>query len=281
MAIMTIQVTQLYPQPGGQQPLQGLYLAHGLHELGSAEKPFIYGNFISSLDGRIAVADGEDGEPYIPTSLANPNDWILFQELQAQADCFITHGGYLRSLAAGKLDNALQVGLGEDDAHLLEWRKQNGMQKQPGVVVLSASLNFPIPPSVREHKQAFHIVTTEGVDRTKVKIWRDKGFDIIMAGRGKYVEGEPLIGVLKELGFRSAYLEAGPILLANIMRASLLDRLYLTMPHHIVGGEHFHTMLTGGQLGQAGRLSLRSLYLDSGTDEQAGQFFACFDPKDK
>ena len=275
---MSIQVTQLYPQPGGQQALQGLYLAHALHELGSVEKPFIYGNFISSLDGRIAVADGDEAEPYIPTPLVNPNDWALFQELQAQADCFITHGGYLRSLAAGKLDNALQVGIVEGDSHLLDWRKRNGMQQQPGVIVLSASLNFPIPPSVREHEQAFHIVTTEGVDRTKVKIWRDKGFDIIMAGKGNYVQGEPLINVLKELGFRNAYLEAGPILLANILRAGLLDRLYLTMPHHIVGGEHFHTMLTGGQLGSAGQLSLRSLYLDSGTDEQAGQFFACFDP---
>ena len=281
MAIMTTQVTQLYPQSGGHHALQGLYLAHGLHELGSSDKPFIYANFTSSIDGRIAVADSEDDKHYVPSLLTNDNDWTLFRELQAQADCFITHSGYLRALAAGQLGNILQIGMAEDDAHLLEWREQNGIQKQPGIVVLSASLNFPIPPSVREHNQAFHIVTTEVVDRMMVKIWRDKGFDIIMAGRGKYVEGEPLMRVLKELGFRNAYLEAGPILLANIMRAGLLDRLYLTMPHHIVGGEHFHTMLTGGQLGQAGRLSLRSLYLDAGTSDQAGQFFACFDPENK
>jgi riboflavin biosynthesis pyrimidine reductase len=276
---MTRQVVRLYPPSAADplQPLAGLYLAHKLHELGAPGKPFVYGNFITSLDGRIALAD-DNGASFVPPSLSNTADWLLFQELQAQADCFVTHGGYLRALAAGALDDILQIGTRDDSAHLLQWRKAQGLVQQPGVVVVSSSLNFPIPASVKKHRQRFYIVTTEAADRTRAKIWRDKGFELIFAGKGELVEGKPLGDALVELGFRSVYLQAGPLLLGALLGAGLLNRLYLTLSHQIIGGEVFHTMIASAPLGQAGQLKLRLLYLDEQTDRRSGQFFACFEP---
>ena len=38
---------RLYPQPGEKCAIKGLYLAHQVHKLGTAESPFVYANFLS------------------------------------------------------------------------------------------------------------------------------------------------------------------------------------------------------------------------------------------
>src|SRR6516165_3228304 len=128
---MPQQVLPLYPAGQQPRPLQGLYLEHRLHEIGSAAAPFVYANFVSSLDGRIAVMDeGRSGEA-VMAGLANPNDFRLLQELEAQADCLITHGGYLRALEQGQFGNVLQITASD----LAQWRKDNGLQPQPAIVI--------------------------------------------------------------------------------------------------------------------------------------------------
>ena len=94
------EVLQLFPLPVRKRALSGLYLEESLPAPESeGVAPFLYANFVTSLDGRIAVAGG-DGVSRLPEGLTNPRDWRLFQELQAHADCLVTHGGYLRALAA-------------------------------------------------------------------------------------------------------------------------------------------------------------------------------------
>ena len=49
-------VIRLFPGPGQELPLQGLYLNHALRQKAeSLGRPFVYANFVTSLDGRIAV----------------------------------------------------------------------------------------------------------------------------------------------------------------------------------------------------------------------------------
>ena len=83
---------ELYPHPGTTRALDGTYLAHELNRLGTPAQPFVYANFVSSLDGRIAVVEADTGESYVLEDLTSGHDWRLFQELQAQADCMVTHG---------------------------------------------------------------------------------------------------------------------------------------------------------------------------------------------
>src|SRR6185436_16065399 len=52
---MSTQILELYPNSGTTRDLDGTYLAHELRTLGTPERPFVYANFVSSLDGRIAV----------------------------------------------------------------------------------------------------------------------------------------------------------------------------------------------------------------------------------
>src|SRR5690606_7771535 len=52
---MNDEVLQLYPPPTQGVPLSRLYLEHPLHRISGSESGLVYSNFVSSLDGRIAL----------------------------------------------------------------------------------------------------------------------------------------------------------------------------------------------------------------------------------
>jgi len=267
---------QLFPPPCGQASLRGLYLGLGLHRLGTPAKPFVYANFLSSLDGRIALEDTE-GVAYLPKTLTTPDDFRLFQELQAQADCLITHGGYLRSLHTGRLGNILQVGQREDNADLARWRIEQGLKPQPDIVIASASLDFPMPDSPRAHGQTCYIATGRQADPAKAAHWRSLGYEILYAGEGTRVEGGPLVRALGERGLSCLYLIAGPDMLDTMVRDGQLNRLFQTITHQLMGGLAFRTVSPGPEFGPVGHLKLRTLYYDPDSPDGTGQWFAQFD----
>jgi len=267
---------RLFPPPCETVGLRGLYLGLDLHRLGTPGQPFVYANFLSSLDGRIALEDAE-GVAYLPKSLTTPDDFRLFQELQAQADCLITHGGYLRSLQAGRLGNILQVGLREDGADLARWRAGHGLKPQPDIVIASASLDFPMPDSPRAHGQTCYIATGQRADPAKVGHWQGQGYEVVFAGEGRRVEGGLLVRALGMRGFRCLYLIAGPDMLDTMVRDGQLGRLFQTITHQLMGGLAFRTVSPGPEFGPLGRLKLRSLYYDPSSPDGTGQWFAQFD----
>ena len=270
-------VLQLFPQPIQERRLSGLYLGESLPEPAAGEAPFLYANFVTSVDGRIAVA-GADGMSRLPAGLTNVRDWRLFQELQAHADCLLTHGAYLRALAAGTLGNILQVGLAADGKDIATWRANRAMTLQPAVAVVSASLDFALPPSLAEHRQPVHVLTTMEAPRDRMEELRAAGCEVLCVGGGSRVRGREVAAVLGERGYRWAYLQTGPGMLETALRDRVLSRLYATISHRVVGGECFDTMLRGGLLGASGTLRLRSLYLDQGARAGSDQFFASFEP---
>lgn len=268
-------VLRLFPPPSEPVLLRGLYLDMGLHRRGTSDRPFVYANFLTSLDGRIALEDDE-GQAYLPRTLTTPDDFRLFLELAAQADCLITHGGYLRALAEGRLGNILQVGLDPRHRDLAEWRLQNGLTPQPAIVVASASLYFPMPDTIARNGQACYIATGERADPKRIADWRRRGHEVLIAGSERMVEAQPLIRQLGEKGFRTIYLIAGPHMLDTIVRQGCLGLLFQTITHQLLGGESIRTLLPGAEMGVFGHLKLVSLYYDSTSPLGTGQWFAQF-----
>jgi riboflavin biosynthesis pyrimidine reductase len=273
---MNQQILQLFPEPYKAVDLKGLYLTHKLHTLGTRELPFVYANFVSSLDGRIAVDLAENS--FIPERMVSQSDLRLFLELQAQADCLITHGGYMRALSEERLGNVLQVGTQPGNEDLAAWRQAQGLPPQPAIVIASASLDFPLHQSLEEHSQQFYIATGRDADPKRVREWQAKGCQVLFTGDNRHVQANSLMKALKQLGFYSIYLSAGPQMLETFVRERELARLYYTITHQLIGGTDFHTMLPGALLGAEGDLRMRSLYYEPGEPSGSGQFFTQFEP---
>ena len=232
-------------------------------------------NFLSSLDGRIALEDVSQSTTYIPKHLTTAADFRLFMELHAQADCLITHGGYMRALGEDRLGNILQV----RDKDLVEWRRNHELKAQPAVIIASTSLNFPMHNSLHEHAQTVYIATGSDADPDRIRYWQDFGYPILITSQERMVHGASLIHELSGLGYKSIYLIAGPQMLDTIVREKQLSRLYLTITHQLLGGKDFHTLLTGSMLGAEGNLILKSMYYDPYSPPGSGQFFMQFDLK--
>lgn len=264
---------RLYPGSGTKTAINGLYLAHQIHNLGNKESPFVYANFLSSLDGRIALEDTSQGTTYIPKHLTTASDFRLFKELQAQSDCLITHGGYLRALNKGILGNILQI----RDDDLVEYRRINGLIPQPVLVIASASLDFPMHPSIHEHAQTVYIATGRSADPDRIRYWKNLGYSFLFTGEDRMVHGEPLIKALHAIGCHSIYLIAGPQMLDTMIREKQLARLYLTITHQLIGGADFRTLLTGSALSSEGNMMLKSMYYEQDSPPGSGQFFLQFD----
>src|SRR5690606_6878447 len=100
----------LYPNPGQETALRRMYLAHDIRErTAPGDRAFVYTNFVTSLDGRIAVERPDGSGLMVPSQTANPRDWRLFQELAVQADILITSGRYLRDYAGGRAQEILRI----------------------------------------------------------------------------------------------------------------------------------------------------------------------------
>jgi riboflavin biosynthesis pyrimidine reductase len=270
---MSNTLLQLHPGPHQEVPLQGLYLQQKLHRLGNSGKPFVYANFLSSLDGRIALTNPLSGQSVTPKTLTTPSDFRLFLELHAQADCLITHGGYMRALSEKRLGNILNLNAHSEHADLVSWRQKNKLSKQPALVIASASLDFPIPKELESQKESIFIATGKNAPPERINAWQKKGFQVLIAGANKLVEGKPLTDQLSQRGYKSIYLIAGPMILHTMLEDRQLSRLYHTQSQQLLGGNDFHTLVSGKPFNNLLNLRLSTLYYEPANNHTTGQLF--------
>lgn len=272
---MDAQVLQLYPLPNAERELRGLYLAHDLRQSARENSlPFIYANFVASLDGRIAVPRPDGNGLMVPKNIANERDWRLYQELAAQADLIISSGRYLREWAAGRAQEILQT----DDprfADLREWRIARGLKPQPDIAIISSSLDFPIPEVLTHEGRKAIFFTTANPNVERVREIEAQAGQVIAAGE-KSVEGKLFSQRANELGYRVIYSGAGPKILRLLLADRVLNRLYLTFANRVLGGNPFATIVEGALLEPAADFKLDALYFDAAGLEGLGQMFAVY-----
>lgn len=269
-------VLQLFPPPTRELPLQGLYLAHDLRQHAETTgRPYLYANFVTSLDGRIAVPHPSRPGLTVPGATANDRDWRLFQEMAAQADMIISSGRYLRDWADGRAQEILQV----DDpryADLRRWREEHGLPPQADIAILSRSLRFPIPEPLTAGGRKVVVFTTADPDPQRVRELEEKAGQVIVSGK-ESVEGDQMVQHMQELGYTTIYSAAGPQILHLLLRGGVLDRLYLTFASRLLGGDTFATVVDGDLFPQAIDMELDTLYYDPHGVDGLGQLFTAYD----
>jgi len=268
-------ITQLYPLPTHERPLEGTYLAHELRQNRQISgKTFVYANFVTSLDGRIAIPDPDGSGMVVPDNVANPRDWRLFQELAAQADLIISTGRYLRDWADGKAQEILRV----DDpefADLKEWRLAQGLSPRPDIAIISGSLNFPVPDVLSAGGRKIFVFTTANADPQRVAEIESQAVPVIVAGETT-VLGSQLVGRLSELGYQIVYSAAGPKVHHLLLEDGVLDRLYLTHANRLLGGQRFSSIVEGNLFSPAVDMTLNTIYYDSFGLDGLGQIYLSY-----
>ena len=269
-------IVQLYPLPSRNRPLKGTYLAHELRQYNEASgQAFVYGNFVTSLDGRIAIPHPTRPGMMVPKNTANDRDWRLFQELAAQADLIISTGRYLRDWVDGRAQEILRV----DDpefADLKAWRLAQGLPPQPDIAVISGSLEFPIPEVLTAGGRKVIVFTTANPDPVRVKEIEAKAGQVIVAGEDS-VTGDHMVQHMTDLGYQTVYSAAGPKVLHLLLAGGVLDRLYLTQANRLLGGQPFSSIVEGELLEPAAEMTLNTIYFDSHALDGLGQLFVSYD----
>ena len=273
---MNDSVYQLYPLPATEQPLKGLFLAHNLRQYSAASgQAFVYSNFVTSIDGRIAIPQPSKPGMMVPRNTANERDWRMFQELAAQADIIISSGRYLRDWADGRAQEILQI----DDprfADLRDWRQSQGLSPQPDIAIISGSLRFPIPDVLTAGGRKVVVFTTAKPDPDRVAEIESKRAQVVIAGNER-VEGATLVQRMTEMGYRTVYSAAGPKVLHLLLSGGALNRLYLTQANRLLGGQPFSSIVEGPLLTTAVDLQINSVYLDPHALDGLGQLFVSYD----
>lgn len=275
---MTSAILRLYPPPSQELPLQGLYLADDLRGLqaGLPDRPFVYTNYVASLDGRIAVPHPSEPGLTVPKQVANDRDWRLFQELAVQADVILTSGRYLRDYAAGRAQEILRVYDDPRFADLRDWRLARGLSPLPDLAVISASLDFPIPEALTRAGRSVVVLTTAETDQDRAQALKAQLGRVLVAGQER-VAGAPLVDQLGGLGYRLIYNATGPQVMHLLLADDRLDRLYMTVANRLLGGEPYATIVEGPLLAPAVGMRLRAAYLDPHGLEGLGQMFLSYD----
>jgi len=261
---MTADVTRLYPGPQDNLPLKGLYLELGLHRVAEENDILVYSNYIASLDGRISLKDPRSGEFGVPPSIANKRDWRLYQELAAQSDVMITSARYFRQMSTGVAQDLLPVGKEPEYADIKAWREAQGLKPQPDVAIISASLDIPLAALGTVADRNIHVFTHEHADTSRREELARHGVNVVLAGPDS-VDGAALREELKQMGYRSAYMIAGPEVHCTLIAAGALDRLFVTCRHMLLGGGDYHTIMES-DLTRPTHARLKSLHLDQGLE---------------
>ncbi len=256
--------TQIYPHHQACDSVRNLYLDDPLLR---RDGPLVYGNFLGSLDGRIAIV--RDGLARLPQRLTSESDLRLFLELEAQADCVVTHGGYLRALAEGRLGDILHIA----DPELKQWRQSRGLPAQPLIAICSSTLDFPVPDDL--DRDRIRIIVGAQHDGKRRREWEKKGCRSVEI-EGARVEGKPLVEHLLGSGCRRVYLAAGPELFESCIAGRCLDLLYLTLSCQFLGQRDFVTMIPGKHALGHCRLKPVRLILDTSPSLQYDQIYATF-----
>lgn len=269
-------ILRLYPLPAQEIPLEGAYLSDQLRQRAlDSQAVFIYSNFVTSLDGRIAIPHPTRPGLMVPKSTANERDWRLFQELAVQADLIISSGRYLRDWADGRAQEILHV----DDpqfADLKRWRREQGLSPQPDLAIISNSLDFPIPEVLRAGGRTVVVFTSGKPDPQRVKEIEYAAGKVLVL-EGESVDGAVMARCMGEMGYKIVYSAAGPKVLHLLLSGGVLNRLYLTYANRLLGGKVFSTIVDGELFTPPIDMRLDSIYFDPFGLDGSGQLFASYE----
>ena len=222
-------------------PLQTLYEAPGLpasvltpgleemHGGGLAfDEPRVYANFVSSLDGVVAI-------PALPQSNklirgGSEGDRFVMGLLRALADVVLTGAGTLAAWPRGSWTP--QRAYPPAAANYAELRRALGKDERPELAILTGSGSIdPEHPALE--CGALVLTSDEGEARLAGRL--PTAATVVSLGTQPELEPRDVIDALRDRGYSLILSEAGPRGFGSLVQAGLVDELFLTVSPLLAG----------------------------------------------
>jgi riboflavin biosynthesis pyrimidine reductase len=202
-------------------------LARLYGSLGFADR-VVYSNFVSSLDGVVALGSGVSAGSII--SGKNPADRFLMGLLRACADAVVIGAGTMRA-TPGHLWTPAHV-FPDLAAEFAALRQTLGLSAEPRLVLLTATgdLDFKHPALV---KGAIVLTTKRVAEQIARRL--PPACEVIALGAGKTLNIKHAFGELPKMGFDVVLTEGGPSLMGELVKAELVDEMFLTLSPVLAG----------------------------------------------
>lgn len=204
-----------------------------------ASRPWVIANFVSSLDGAIAV-DGRSGP------LGGPADKRVFRSIRAVADVILVGAGTVRA------ENYGPPALTEE---LRSQRQARGQTELPRIAVVTASLNLDFASRLFADPELRPIVITDSVADPDLRDRAGDVADVVVTASDNGIDLAVALDELHKLGAEVVLCEGGPTLAGQLAAAGLVDELCLTLSGALVGGTS-PRVLNGPTLNPIQRMTL-------------------------
>ncbi len=218
------------------------------------ERPFVYLNMVSSVDGKATVDGSERG-------LGSADDKRVMQELRSHADAVLNGATTLRVSGSSPVVR---------DAALVKRRERRGLAAQPIGIIVSRRGELPLDaPFFHSPKYEGVVVVTDAATERQRAAIRATGRRLIVIADGPDNGAALVRAIRQELGVRWLLCEGGPTINQSLLRAGVVDELFLTFAPWIVGGKENLTIVEGEPFGRETmpRLRLQQALHDEATDE--------------
>jgi riboflavin-specific deaminase-like protein len=229
---------QLFPDRRAVE-LAAVYADLRLAGLAPPGRPYVIANMICSADGR-ATLEGQTER------LSSKTDRRLLGELRGQVDAVMAG---TRTIAIERYGPLART------PERRERRRREGLEPVPLAVTATQTMELPIDsPLFQDPESRIVILTNSDRDPPQapagVTVERVPGADLDLAAA--------LERLRRGHGVRSLLIEGGPTLLSAMVRAQVVDELFLTVAPTLVGGGRGPTILEAAFASEPIELTLRS-----------------------
>jgi len=205
-----------------------------------AERPTVIANFVTTLDGVVALGPGEPGTGGGEISGFSEADRYQMALLRGLADVVIVGAGTVRvgrrhEWTARHVQPALA-------GAFAAWRSDLRLAPQPTTIVVTASGNLDATHTGLNSPDVPVIVATTaaGADRlSRLPLSANVRVEAVVeaVGEGSTVPARALLEIVRGTGARLALCEGGPHLFGELLRARLVDELFLTVAPQAIGSD--------------------------------------------
>jgi riboflavin biosynthesis pyrimidine reductase len=192
------------------------------------DEPCLYANFVATLDGVVAIPSMPDSNEFI--ARGSDPDRFLMGLLRALADLVFIGAGVLRASPRGTWQ-APKVYPPAANSYA-ELREQLGLPARTDVAVLTGSGS--VDPAHPLFAAGALVLTSEaGAERLAGRL--PETSSIVALGGSQDIPARVIVDALFDRGYRRVLSEAGPHAFGDLLRAGVVDELFLTSSPVLVG----------------------------------------------